>query len=195
MEVRILDKARELFFFFGVKSITMDDISKHLGISKKTLYAYYKDKNELVHLIMGDLLNKHVAEMMDVKQKAQNAIEEVVLNAQALFQVFKDLKPNVLLEVEKYFPVLAGQFVDHKHNCMLELIKENLERGKDEGLYRDDLDTAFIAQVRLNQLISAFEEKAYPEVEFNVQKIIKQLTSFYLNAICTTKGKQLIAIQ
>lgn len=195
MQTRILEKARELFFFFGVKSITMDDISKHLGISKKTLYTYYKDKSELVHLVMGDLLSQHVAEMADLKERAANAVEEVVLNSKAIYSVFKDLKPNVLFEVEKYFPELACQFLNHRHNCMLAVIKENLERGKTEGLYRADLETDFVAQVRLNQLVSAFDEKAYPFVSFNIQKIICKLTSLYLNSICSTKGKQLIAIQ
>ncbi|WP_161603032.1 TetR/AcrR family transcriptional regulator [Pedobacter arcticus] len=195
METRILEKARELFFFFGVKSITMDDLCKHLGISKKTLYTYYKDKNELVHLIMGDLLDQHVAEMAKLKDKATNAVDEVVLNAKALYSVFKDLKPNVIFEVEKYFPELAEQFLNHRHSCMLEVIKENLERGKTEGLYREDIETDFVAQVRLNQLVSAFDEKAYPLVAFNVQKIIYKLTSLYLNSICSIKGKQLIAIQ
>ena len=194
MEIRILEKARELFFFFGVKSITMDDLSKHLGISKKTLYTYYKDKSELVHLIMGDLLNQHVVEMAMLKDKASNAVEEVVLNSKALYTVFKDLKPNVIFEIEKYFPNLADKFANHRHSCMLAVIKENLERGKTEGLYRADLETDFVAQVRLNQLASAFDEKAYPLVAFNIQKIIIKLTSLYLNSICSIKGKQLIAI-
>lgn len=195
MENRILDKARELFFFFGVRSITMDDISKHLGISKKTLYTYYKDKSELVHLVMGDLLSQHLKEMANLKESASNAVEEVMLNSKALYSVFKDLKPNVLFEVEKYFPELACQFFDHRHKAMLAMIKENLERGKTEGLYRDDIETDFVAQVRLNQLVSAFDEKAYPFVPFNIQKTICKLTSLYLNSICSIKGKQLIAIQ
>ena len=78
---------------------------------------------------------------------------------------------------------------------MLEVIKKNLERGKAEGLYREDLETDFVAQFRLNQLVSAFDEKAYPLVAFSVQKIICKLTSLYLNSICSEKGKQLIAIQ
>lgn len=195
METRILEKARELFFFFGVKSITMDDISKHLGISKKTLYTYYKDKSELVHLIMGNLLVKHTEEMLRLKDTTKNAVEEVVLNSQALYSVFKDIKPNVFFEIEKYFPELANQFLDHRHSCMLKLIKNNLKRGKTEGLYREDLEIDFTAQLRLNQLVSAFDEKAYSPIEFSIQKIINKVTTFYLNGICTTKGKQLIAIQ
>ncbi len=193
MEHRILDKARELFFFFGIKSVTMDDISKHLGISKKTLYSFYKDKNELVHLIMGDLLSKHGEEMLNIREVSKNAVEEVALHAQALYSVFKELKPSVFFEVEKYFPDLAGQFSDHRYNCMLEVIKDNLERGKTEQLYREDLEIEFTAQLRLNQLISAFDDKAFPSIDFNLQKIINKLTSFYLNGICSVTGKQQIA--
>lgn len=192
MEDRILDKARELFFFFGIKRITMDDIAKHLGISKKTLYSHYKDKGEIVRLIMGGLLTEHVDEMLKVKENAKNAVEAVVLQSKILFTVFKDIKPNVFFEIEKHFPDLAGQFSEHRCNCMLDIIKQNLEKGKAEGFYREDLEIPFTAQVRLNQLVSAFDEKAYESVEFNLQHILDKITSFYLNAICNDKGKQLI---
>lgn len=193
MQERILDKARELFFFFGIKSISMDDIAKHLSISKKTLYTHYRDKSEIVHTIMIDLLSKYDEEMLLVSDKAENAVEEVVLHVKVLYAVFRDLKPNVFFEVEKYFPELACQFLNHRYSCVLKGIKENLQRGKAEGLFRDDLEVPFTAQIRLNQLVSAFDEKTYETLEYSVEKILNKITSFYLNAICSSKGKKLIA--
>ncbi|WP_442795218.1 TetR/AcrR family transcriptional regulator [Pelobium manganitolerans] len=191
---RILEKARELFFFFGVKSITMDDIAKHLSISKKTLYSCYKDKAEIVNLIMGDLLQAHVAEILKTKETAANAVEEVLTQSRVLYQIFKEVKPNVFFEIEKYFPEIAGQFADHRGTCVLESISQNLERGIAEGLYRNNLDIPFVARLRLNALMSAFDEKAF-EMEMPTLHILNKLTSFYLHAICSAEGKKLIAEQ
>lgn len=193
IEQRILDKARELFFFFGIKSITMEDISKHLGMSKKTLYTHFKDKGEIVNVIMGDLLKKHLEESIAANENSQNAIEEVVLQAEALYTVFKEVKPSVFFEVEKYFPSLSGQFIDHRYKCMLETIKANLQRGRNERIYREDFDIAFVSQIRLDQLVSAFDEKAYSKVELSIPKIISNLNSFYLNAICNEQGRRILS--
>lgn len=192
MQERILEKARDLFFFFGIKSITMDDISKHLGISKKTLYTHYRDKGELVNLVMGNLLAQHVEEMCKIKAHAKNAVDEVIQHATILYTVFKDLKPSVFFEVEKYFPEVSEKFLGHRYNCVLALIKENLERGIGEKLYRPDLEIAFTAQLRLNQLISAFEEKTFESVTYSTASLLDKLTAFYLYAICTDEGKNLI---
>ncbi len=187
-EQRILDKARELFFFFGIKSVSMDDIAKHLGISKKTLYTHYKDKTEIVSIIMEGLLEKHGKEIVDATSKAENAVEEVFIQNRVLINVFKDVKPNLFFEIDKYFPEISCQVNDHRYNCVLEGIKENLIRGLQENLYRKDLDIDFTAQIRFNQLLNAFDPKAFSET-LNFTEVLNQLTIFYLNAIITSDHK------
>lgn len=120
-------------------------------------------------------------------------IEEVILQSKALYEVFKEVKPSVFYEVDKYFPALSDQFVDHRYKCMLETIKSNLKRGMEESSYREDFDIAFVAQIRLNQLMSAFDENAYSYFEFGIPRTIAKLNSFYLNAICTDEGKKILA--
>lgn len=191
-EAKILEKAKELFFFFGVKTITMADLSKNLKISKKTLYSYYKNKGEMINLIMGNLLTKQSEELLNIKGNAKNAIEEVIQHAKLSYSTFKDLKPNAVLELEKSFPKLAEKFSNRQRGYMLSSIKENLERGKKEGVYRNDLDVAFTAQLRLNQLTSAFDEQAFSPLTYNIRNIIDKLTAFYLNAICVEESKILI---
>lgn len=190
-EQRILAKARELFFHFGIKSVSMDDIAKDLGISKKTLYTHYKDKNEIVSIIMESLLEKHGKAILDAKAEAENAIEEVLLQNKVLLNVFKDVKPNLLFEIDKYFPEVSGQVNRHRYNCILEAIKENLKRGLQENLYSTNLAIDFIAQIRLNQLLDAFDPKAFSE-NLNFSDALHQLTLFYLNAITTSESKKLL---
>ena len=190
-EQRILDKARELFFHFGIKSVSMDDIAKDLGISKKTLYAHYKDKNEIVSIIMEGLLERHGNAIIEARSAAKNAIEEVFLQNKVLLNIFKDVKPNLLFEIDKYFPEVSGQVNKHRYDCILEAIKENLKRGLEENLYTIDLAIDFIAQIRLNQLLDAFDPKALSE-NLNFPDALHQLTLFYLNAITTPESKKLL---
>ncbi|TKB96196.1 TetR/AcrR family transcriptional regulator [Pedobacter cryophilus] len=186
---RILEKARELFFFFGIRSITMDDISKHLGMSKKTLYNHFKDKAEIVNIIIDDLIVSHGNKLNETRMISQNAIDELYLQVDVLLYFFKEISPNIFFEMDKYFPELSGHFTHHRHHCILLGIKENLERGIEEGLYRPDLEVEFISNARLNQFVAAFDENAFPEIDFDVTKTLNKLNDFYLHAVCSDKGK------
>ena len=188
IDQRILNKAQELFLFFGIKSISMDDIAKHLGISKKTLYLHFTDKAELVTLIFSNIISSHEKEIIEAQLHASNAIEEIFLQIKALLNIFKEIKPNVYFEIEKYFPSAADQFSEHRHNCMRDGIRENLERGINENLFRKNLDLDIVADIRLNQLLTSFDEKVYPSQDFNIANTLNKLTDFYLHAICTPSG-------
>ncbi|WP_304065662.1 TetR/AcrR family transcriptional regulator [Pedobacter glucosidilyticus] len=192
LEQRILEKARALFFVFGIKSISMDDIAKNLGISKKTLYQYYRDKTALLELIIDDLLETHGKEIENAQQTGKNAIQEVYLQTQVILNLFKNISPNIFFEISKYFPLLDERFTKHRIQCIKKCIRENIIRGMDEELYRKDLDIDFVAQIRLNQITAAFDEKAYPADEFSISDTLFKLTDFYLNAICQTAGKKLL---
>lgn len=104
MEERILNKARELFFSFGIRSVTMDDIAKQMGVSKKTIYQFYTDKNQIVAEVIRDLVARHESKIESFCKQAENAIHEVVLQSQSIADIFQSLKPGFFFEVQKHFP-------------------------------------------------------------------------------------------
>ncbi|MDB5119023.1 MAG: transcriptional regulator, TetR family [Sphingobacteriales bacterium] len=192
MEQRIVNKARELFFQHGIKSITMDDIAKQSGVSKKTIYQYFSDKNELVNSIINTLILEHGKALVDMKQHSENAMDEVLLQVKAIINLFVNIKPSVFFELEKYFPEVDCQVKGHTNIQVLDGIIENLQRGVNEGLYRPDLNIKIISQIRLNQLTGAFNGQSFKAYGFNIADILHQLTEIYLYGIATEKGRQLM---
>jgi AcrR family transcriptional regulator len=194
MEERILSKARELFFSYGIRSVTMDDIARQMGVSKKTIYQYYSDKNELVARVISDLVNCHHTKVEEYFQNSENAVQEVILQTAAIAEIIQAIKPGVFFELQKYFPETWRLIDGHRSDCVLQAILNNLRRGISEGVYREDLDIEVIAHIRLVQLNSVLNLQDFPPDRFSYQMILNQLTELYLYGIATHEGQKELSI-
>ena len=194
MEERILSKARELFFSYGIRSVTMDDIAKEMGVSKKTIYQFYTDKNQIVEKVISELVAGHACKLDSFSKEAENAVQEVLLQTQAIIEIFQTVKPGVFFELQKYFPDTGRLVEGHKSECVLQRIIINLERGIKEELYRPGLDIETISHIRLIQLNSVLNLQDFPADKFNYKSILNQLTELYLYGITNIKGQEQISL-
>ncbi|GAA4325669.1 helix-turn-helix domain-containing protein [Flaviaesturariibacter amylovorans] len=192
MEALILDKARELFFAYGLKSVSMDDIARLSGISKKTLYQHFADKQELVDRVVAGLLATHTEKAGDCAAKARNAVAEVALQVRVPFRLLAGISPGFFYELERYFPATWMQLLEYRRTCMTPRIVANLRRGQREGLYRDEVPEALAVEIRLQQLRTALNPAGFTERRTEPTGLIRALTEFYLQAIGTAKGRKLI---
>ena len=136
---RIKHKAKELFMQFGLKSVSMDDIANGLGISKKTIYLFYADKDALVDDVIASLIN-HNQECCEIDKKtSDNAIHEIFLAMDFIMEIFRSMNPSLIFDMQKYYPAAFQKFSKHKNDYLYGVIKSNLERGISEELYRADL--------------------------------------------------------
>src|SRR3954466_12358088 len=92
---RVLQGAEELFFRYGIKSVTMDDIAKHLAISKKTIYQFFEDKNEMVETLMAQSLKKDECEFKQIQRESENVIVEVFNMMKHMGNMFSKVNPNI----------------------------------------------------------------------------------------------------
>jgi len=144
-QCKIYIKTLELLMRFGVKSQNMDDISRSLRISKKTLYNYAKDKNDLVDNSIKVYIDQIQKDVTEVIKTGENAIDENYKISQYVFSKFKTMHPSVLFDLEKYHPEALKHLEDHKHNFVLNCVKNNLKRGVEEGLYRKNIHVNLVA--------------------------------------------------
>jgi len=149
MKERIQQKARELFMRYGFRSVTMDEIAGQTGISKKTLYQFFEDKDALVEAVMRSELDYMQTQCTKQMKEAENAIEEIFLDMDAMEVVMDAMNPQIVFDLEKFYPKTFEKFKKHKNNFLLDIIKKNLERGIDEEVYRNDFDIEIIARFRL----------------------------------------------
>jgi AcrR family transcriptional regulator len=192
MEELIIDKAKELFFFYGVKSVSMDDLARAAGISKKTIYQHFSDKTEVLDSVVNRLIDGHYASFINCHQTSKDAIEEVVNQSIAPFNVFAGINYGFFHELEKSFPLAWEKLMQYREKTVLPAIIENLQRGIYESHFRADIDVSFVAQIRLQQLNTALNPAEFGEAGAEPTYMMNEFTSFFLHGITSDKGRKLI---
>ncbi len=192
MKDRIIEKATELFTRHGIRSVTMDDVAKHLSISKKTLYAHFTDKDDLVETIVKAQVSMTEVNCKMFQKQAENAVDEMILILEFIHQFFSRRNPTAFHDLQKYHPQAWKIFLDHKYNFLRRSIENNLKRGIKEGLYRKDLDIQTISRLRMAQVDAVFNGEIFPIPEFNLSEVHVHSMKFYMYGITSLKGHQLI---
>ena len=194
MEVkeRIAEKAYELFNRYGIRSVSMDDIATQLGMSKKTLYHYYADKDELVSAVFSTVLEGNKSNCCLAEQQADNALHEVFLGFDRVQEMFSSMNPSVLFDMEKYHPASFRIFQEYQNGFLYRIITRNLERGIREGLYREGLDIDILTRFRIHSVLLPFDPDVFPNNRSHLVHIEQVLLEHFLYGITTPKGQKLI---
>ena len=192
MQERILQKAADLFLLYGIRSITMDEIALQLGISKKTIYQFYADKNELVSAVIIKILDHNKDCCFSYKEVAKNAIHEIFLAMEMVQEMFENMNPSMLYDLEKYHPESFQKFVLYKNNFLHKTIKENLEWGIKEELYRDDFNVAIVTFIRLETMMLPFSQNVFSRHKFKISEVHQQMVEQFVYGVASLKGYKLI---
>ena len=189
---RILLAAQELFTHRGIKSVSMDDIATHLSMSKKTLYKWFENKDQIVEGVIRHhlCLNQHECELL--LTNAVSAIDELFGLMGWMKSQFTDMHPGIFHDLQKYYPVSWQLWLAHKNDYILEQITDNLRRGMDEGLYRADLDVDVLARLRLAEIEMAFNPTIFPPRTFDLQRVSLITLEHFMLGVATLKGHKLI---
>jgi hypothetical protein len=189
---RILIGAEELFFKYGIKSITMDDIAKHLAISKKTIYQFFSDKNELVETLMTLKLKEDECEFQEIQKESENMIIEVFNMMKHIGAMFAKINPNIFYDLQKYHPKAWDLFKKFKQDCMAKMIESSIERGKSEGIVRNDVNSKVLSIMRIEQVEMGLNPTIFSPEKFKIVDIQLAMLDHFLHGICTLKGHKMI---
>ena len=189
---RIVQKALELFMRYGIRSISMDEIASQLGISKKTIYHSYKDKDALVDGVLDIKMNRMECDCFSIRKDSENAVHEMFLGLDIMEEVFAGFNPSFLFDLEKYHPKEFKKFTEHHNAYLYETIKDNLEKGMAEGNYRPEIDVDIIAKYRIGSMFLIFNMNYFPHGSYPLSRLSIEITDNYLHGLVTPKGKELI---
>jgi AcrR family transcriptional regulator len=145
----ILEEAEKLFMKYGTKSITMDDVAKQLGMSKKTIYANFKDKDELVTNLVIKMMHKDECNMEERTKLSENAVDEIFLMMDFLKQMLSNINPIIFYDLQKYHNKAYKIMMDFHQNHIYDHVKICLERGISENVFREDINTEILSQARV----------------------------------------------
>jgi AcrR family transcriptional regulator len=184
----ILTKARELYTRFGIKSITMEDVAKELGISKKTLYQHVKDKEDLVGKFVENEIELRQKEICKCFRIGFNAIEELFEISLFMNRLMKEQNPATEYDLKKYYPRHHQKIVNVRREGIFRYILQNLRNGKKEGLYRQEMNEEIIAKLYLSRSEIIDANNIFTMEEITSLEIFVELLKYHIRGIATPDG-------
>lgn len=191
-EKRILEVSGNMFFKHGIRSITMDDIASTLGISKKTIYIYYKDKKSLVKSFTIRELKQHEKEMLKIRKGSHDSIDEMIQLMNHLGNFFSRVNPSVFYDLQKYHPESWLSFRQFKNKIVIYFVEENLRKGISNNLYRKDINVKTLAKLRIEEVEMGVNPSIFPPEDFRINDVQISLIDHFIYGIVTPKGYKLI---
>ncbi|MBS1604797.1 MAG: TetR/AcrR family transcriptional regulator [Bacteroidetes bacterium] len=194
MEVkeRILTKAADLFMRYGIRSITMDEIASQLGISKKTIYQFFTDKDDMVSAVIGREIKANEVECIQYRDQAADAVQEIFIAVEDLDEMLRYMNPLMLYDLEKHHPRAFQKLREYKYQFLYQAILDNLARGRQEGIYRTDFQMDIVAKNRIESCFLIFNPDLFPHTRYKISEVNFELAMLFLYGVVTEKGKQLI---
>lgn len=187
---RILLKANELFNRYGFRRVTMDEIALKTGMSKKTIYQSFENKDEIVNAIVEQHINKSATLCESNNCQAENAIHEVFLNIEMVQKLTEDMNPALFEDLEKYYPIVFEKLFRHKNDFISHKIKDNLKKGIEEGLYREEIDIDVLTKLRIEQMFLPFNQQLFPAGKYKLADVEFVMIEHFIYGIATIKGQK-----
>ncbi len=145
MKERIIIEASHLFNQFGVRTVRLEDVASQLGISKKTLYQHFVDKEELVRQVLETQLDENLREANAIHTQTANPIVGALLIWDRLIRYRQTRNPNMLRDIERHYPTVWQMFQTFRAKYINTILVTNFREGVGQGLYRADLDETALA--------------------------------------------------
>ena len=188
---RIQKAAHDLVMQYGIRSVSMDDIASNLGMSKKTIYLYYKDKDELIDSVVEEVIHSNQCQCNNERDNADNAVHEIFQVMEMMTEMFKTMNPSILFDMQKYHPVAYQRFQKHRNDYLYNVCRQNLERGIEEGLYRPEINIEIMARYRVETMLTSFNPEFQRNVKLGLIEIEKEIIIHYLFGLVSSKGYKL----
>ncbi len=185
---RIVEQARALFFRLGIRSVSMDDIANNMGMSKKTIYQHFTDKDELVESIVLAETNRMQNDCINLCNTAENAVHEIFKTMEMVVEHFRNINPIVLFDMQKFHFSAFEKFMEYRNSFLINIISNNLEKGVKEGNYRPDINIDVLSKFRLESMMLAFNLEAFPPEKYNAAEVTLIMIENFLYGVSTEKG-------
>lgn len=181
-----------MFLNLGFKSVTMDDLANEMGISKKTIYAHYQNKTQLVEESTMHLFWNISYGIDHICTLQKNPIEELYDIKKFVLQHLKDEKSSPQYQLQKYYPKIHTTLREKQYEVMQDCVVDNVRRGIEQGIYRDNLNVDFVARIYFSGVTSIKDYKLFPPYEFPIIQLQDYFLEYHLRGIVTPKGRKVL---
>ncbi|MGB1216328.1 MAG: TetR/AcrR family transcriptional regulator [Saprospiraceae bacterium] len=191
-KLEILEKVHTLFMRYGIKSVTMDDISRHLGVSKKTLYQYVENKADLINQTIENQICNEKIMINSLCESSVDPIEEMLNIARHVSLILRELNPSVVFDLQKYYNDSWQLLRSLQEEHISGVIEKNIQKGIDLGLYRDNLHPEIIAKMYVGNSTLIVDVDRFPIREYKTEKVYLEFINYHIHGIASRKGLKLL---
>lgn len=192
MKEKILEKATELFLDLGFKSVTMDDLANKMGISKKTIYTHFENKTQLVDASTLHLFHSISAGIDYICSLDKNPIEELYEIKKFVMLHLKNEKSSPQYQLQKYYPQIYEAVKFRQFEVMQDCVLDNVKRGIEQGIYRENLNIDFISRIYFSGVTSIKDHKIFPPAKFPITDLMDDYLEYHLRGIVTPAGRKIL---
>ena len=189
---QILNSSFALFMRYGIKSVTMDDIAKELGISKKTLYQHVRNKADLIEQIAQQHLCEEEEVMTHIRSTSSDALEEMLRIGKYVVDKLQAVSHTALYDLRKYYSSTWKQMETQMKQQVYSIISENLERGIRQGIYRAELKPDIIARLYIGKSLLIADDDWFDPETYSVASLQAVFINYHMHGILSAKGRQLL---
>ena len=188
---KIIEESSELFMRYGIRSVSMNDVASKLGMSKKTIYQYFENKDDLVQHITVDFIQKDLAVFNEIRDKSSNSIEQLLQFAEYLMEMLRKVSPSLMYDLHKYHKDSWCQMEEVHKQFIYTTIKENIERGQSQDIYRKEMDADIAARLYMATSYAVKEEDYFPMKDYKKDKVIQEFMHQFIHGWASDKGLEL----
>ena len=188
MKTKIVEKATDMFLNFGFKSITMDDISAEMGISKKTIYQHYKNKSDLIETCAYHLFDIIAHGIEEIRMQKMDPIEEIYEIKSFAMKHLKDEKSSPQYQLQKYYPRIYNNLKEKQYELIREFVSENLKKGITKGYFRKNINIDMISKFYFNGMIELKNTEIFPPQDYSMPLLMETYLEYHVRAIATLRG-------
>ncbi|MGA1770657.1 MAG: TetR/AcrR family transcriptional regulator [Flavobacteriaceae bacterium] len=191
MKEKILERAVQDFLSYGFKNVTMDDLAQKLGISKKTIYEYFDNKNQLVFEASHAIFDTVMADITNIYKKETNPIQGLFEIKKIALKFLIDDQQSPQYQLQKYYPKIYSELKEKELTVLGSQFKKSLEKGIKTGLFRSEIDTDFVTRLYFNGIRGIRDISLFPVKKYKIEKLLIQYFEYHFRAIATPKGLEL----
>ena len=184
----ILTRVRCLYQKYGIKSVTMDDVAHELGISKKTLYHYVKDKNDLVEHVVNLEIEEGPMSSKNADWDKLNAIEEMLEVHKMVDRMIKTHNPSTEYDLKKYYPEEYQKIQKIRRERIYNFMLNNIRKGKTEGFYRPEINEEYITKMHVARVEHAFDNNIFTSDEMSSSALFYEVFIYHIRGVASEKG-------
>jgi len=191
-DTRIITGAAELFRVYGIRAVTMDSIAAHLGISKRTIYERFGDKDELLYAVMNDMIRKQKEMVDNILNASSNVMEAIFTVIRIGREHMASMNPLIGSDLRKYHDAVLQRIRLDCDNPDYEGTRKILNAGIAQGLFRNDIDVEIISRAVPGLGNITGDTNRFPPEQFTQRDLIRNIIINYLRGISTARGNELI---